>query len=255
MQGRLPAAHVIREEGVTTMFSAPTFLQDLVLTDLARDGGTSLRTVVLAGAPVPRTLPAVAGELFGAYVCPAWGMTELGIGISCAPHLPAEAQATDGLPVPGTDVSIVDPDGREVPPGTIGALRIRGAGLFLGYLHLPEVTAEEIDRDGWFTTGDTARRTEEGYVLLEGRTKDIVIRGGENIPVTVVESILFQHPDILEASVIGLPDVRLGERACAVVVPSGAAAPTLPEVTEFLLANGLSNPGKIRVGQLLRVPV
>jgi cyclohexanecarboxylate-CoA ligase len=112
------------------------------------------------------------------------------------------------------------------------------------------VTAEEIDADGWFSTGDTARRTEEGYVLLEGRTKDIVIRGGENIPVTVVESILFQHPDILEASVIGLPDVRLGERACAVVVPSGAAAPTLPEVTEFLLANGLSKhflPERIEV--------
>jgi cyclohexanecarboxylate-CoA ligase len=234
------ATHVIREEGVTTMFSAPTFLQDLVHTDLAQDGGTTLRTVVLAGAPVPRTLPAVAGELFGAYVCPAWGMTELGIGISCAPHLPARAQSTDGVPVPGTEVSIVDPDGHEAPPGTVGALRIRGAGLFLGYLHLPEVTAEEIDQDGWFTTGDTARRTEEGFVLLEGRTKDIVIRGGENIPVTVVESLLFEHPDVVEASVIGVPDPRLGERACAVVVPGGGVRPSLEEVCAFLLERGLS---------------
>ncbi len=234
------AARVIREERVTTMFSAPTFLQDLVQTDLARDGDCTLRTVVLAGAPVPRTLPAVAGEMFGCYVCPAWGMTELGIGISCASHLPAAAQVTDGVPVPGTDVAVVGTDGQEVPPGTIGALRIRGPGLFLGYLDLPDVTAEEIDADGWFATGDTARVTEEGHVLLEGRTKDIVIRGGENIPVTVVESLLFQHPDVLEASVIGLPDVRLGERACAVVVPSGSAEPTLADVSEFLLAHGLS---------------
>ncbi|MDK3256497.1 AMP-binding protein [Blastococcus capsensis] len=234
------AVAVVREEGVTTMFSAPTFLQDLVLTELAHDEQCSLRTVVLAGAPVPRTLPTVAGELFGCYVCPAWGMTELGIGISCAPSLPAAAQATDGVPVPGTDVSIVDTAGVEAAPGVIGALRIRGPGLFLGYLDLPEATAREIDADGWFTTGDTARRTEEGYILLEGRTKDIVIRGGENIPVTVVESLLFQHPQIVEASVIGIPDVRLGERACAVVVPQGAATPALAEVCDFLLAQGLS---------------
>ncbi len=233
-------AQVIREEGVTTMFSAPTFLQDLVLTDLAQDATCSLRTVVLAGAPVPRTLPAVAGELFGCYVCPAWGMTELGIGISCAPHLPPGAQGTDGVPVPGTDVGVVGPEGEELPPGGIGALRIRGAGLFLGYLDLPEATAEAIDADGWFTTGDTARRTDEGYVSLEGRTKDIVIRGGENIPVTVVESLLFQHPDVVEASVVGVPDVRLGERACAVVVPSGDAVPTLEGICGFLLERGLS---------------
>ncbi len=234
------AVPVIREERVTTMFSAPTFLQDLVLTDLAHDEQCSLRTVVLAGAPVPRTLPTAAGEMFDCYVCPAWGMTELGIGISCAPHLPAAAQATDGVPLPGTEVSIVGADGQEAPPGAVGSLRIRGAGLFLGYLHLPEVTAAEIDRDGWFTTGDTARRTEEGSLLLEGRTKDIVIRGGENIPVTVVESLLFQHPDIVEASVIGVPDVRLGERACAVVVPHGDATPTLEAVCDYLLEQGLS---------------
>lgn len=238
-------ARVIREEGVTTMFSAPTFLQDLVLTDLAGpavNGECSLRTVVLAGAPVPRTLPAVAGELFGCYVCPAWGMTELGIGISCAPQLPAAAQATDGLPVPGTDVSIAltDGDGAQAPSGVIGNLRVRGPGLFLGYLDLPEATAAAIDRNGWFTTGDTARWTDEGYISLEGRTKDIVIRGGENIPVTVVESLLFKHPDVVEASVIGIPDIRLGERACAVVVPSGGAKPTLDELCRFLLEQGLS---------------
>jgi len=235
-------ARVIREEESTKMFSAPTFLQDLLLTDLPHDAECSLRTVVLAGAPVPRSLPTVAGEMFGRFVCPAWGMTELGIGISCAPHLPAEALATDGVPVPGTEVSIVgtEGDGQDVPPGAIGALRIRGAGLFLGYLDLPAATAEAIDRDGWLATGDTARRTEDGYMALEGRIKDIVIRGGENIPVAVVESLLFLHPDIVEASVAGVPDVRLGERACAVVVPSRGVTPTLDGVCRFLVEQGLS---------------
>lgn len=235
-------ARVIREEEITKMFSAPTFLQDLLLTDLPHDAECSLRTVVLAGGPVPRSLPTVAGEMFGRFVCPAWGMTELGIGISCAPHLPAEALATDSVPVPGTEVSIVgtEGDGQDVPPGAIGALRIRGAGLFLGYLDLPAATAEAIDRDGWLATGDTAPRTEDGYMALEGRIKDIVIRGGENIPVAVVESLLFLHPDIVEASVAGVPDVRLGERACAVVVPSRGVTPTLDGVCRFLVEQGLS---------------
>ena len=234
------AAEVVREERVTTTFSAPTFLQDLLQTDLVREDDLALRTMVLAGAPVPRSLPESAGEALGCYVCPAWGMTELGIGISSAPHLPAQAQRTDGVAVPGTDVRVVGLDGGPVPAGTTSALQIRGPGLFLGYLDLPEATAADIDSDGWFTTGDTARMSEEGYVSLEGRIKDIVIRGGENIPVTVVESMLFQHPDVLEVSVIGVPDPRLGERACAVVVPAGSARLTLEEACAFLLGQGLS---------------
>jgi cyclohexanecarboxylate-CoA ligase len=234
------AADVIREEGVTTMFAAPTFQQDLLLTDLAHDPRSTLRTVVVTGAPVPRTLPAIAGEAFGAYVCPAWGMTELGIGISCTRTLPAEAQSTDGVPVPGTELRIVGSNGKPARAGATGALQIRGPGLFLGYLQRADATSEAIGADGWFSTGDTARITEEGYVILEGRTKDIVIRGGENIPVVAVESLLFQHPDILEASIVGLPDPRLGERACAIVVPKGDATFTLAEICDYLLEQGLS---------------
>lgn len=234
------AADVIREEGVTTMFAAPTFQQDLLLTDLANDPRCTLRTVVVTGAPVPRTLPSIGGEAFGAYVCPAWGMTELGIGISCTRTLPAEVQSTDGVPVPGTEVRVTGSDGQPVPAGATGALQVRGPGLFLGYLQRADATSEAIGADGWFSTGDTARITEEGYVILEGRTKDIVIRGGENIPVVAVESLLFQHPDILEASIVGLPDPRLGERACVVVVPKGDATFTLDEICGYLLEQGLS---------------
>jgi cyclohexanecarboxylate-CoA ligase len=168
-------------------------------------------------------------------------MTELGIGISCASHLPDSVQATDGVVVPGSDLRVVNPEGgKALLAGATGLLQIRGPGLFLGYLERPDATAEAINTDGWFNTGDTARLTPEGYVILEGRTKDIVIRGGENIPVVVVESLLFQHPQILEASVVGLPDPRFGERACAVVVPSGDIVPTLDELCMYLLEQGLS---------------
>ncbi|MBE3073406.1 MAG: AMP-binding protein, partial [Actinobacteria bacterium] len=235
------AADIVREEGVTTMFGAPTFLQDLLLTNLAYDSRCTLRTVILAGSPVPRTLPAVAGAAFGCYVCPAWGMTELGIGISCASYLPDSVQTTDGVVVPGSEMRVVGLDGKgALLAGSTGLLEIRGPGLFLGYLQRPDATAEAINADGWFNTGDTARLTAEGYVILEGRTKDIVIRGGENIPVVVVESLLFQHPQILEASVVGLPDPRFGERACAVVVLSGDTVPTLDELCLYLLEQGLS---------------
>ncbi len=129
-------------------------------------------------------------------------------------------------------------DGRPAPPGEEGALEIRGPGLFIGYYGRPDATEEEIV-DGWFRTGDVARIDEDGLVSLQGRTKDIVIRGGENIPVAAVETTLFEHPRIVEAAVIGVPDERLGERACAVLVCDGEPV-ELEEVVDFLLESGLS---------------
>lgn len=234
------AADVIAAEGVTALFGAPTFLQDLLRTPLAGRADCPLSIAVLAGAPVPRALPQVAGEAFGCYVCPAWGMTEFGIGISCAPHLPAAAQQTDGVPVPACEVRVVAGDGRVAEPGQPGALQIRGPGLFLGYVERPDATAEAIGADGWFDTGDLAQVDADGCVTLQGRTKDIVIRGGENIPVVEVESLLFEHPDVVAAAVVGVPDDRLGERACAVVVPAAGARPRLEDLCAYLSDRGLS---------------
>lgn len=234
------AAGVIAAEGVTALFGAPTFLQDLLRTSLAGRADCPLRIAVLAGAPVPRALPATAGEAFGCYVCPAWGMTEWGIGISCAPHLSTRAQQTDGVPVPGCMVRVVAEGRRIANPGEAGALQIRGPGLFLGYIGRPDATAEAIDPDGWFDTGDLAAIDADGCVTLQGRTKDIIIRGGENIPVVEVESLLFEHPDVIAAAVVGIPDERLGERACAVVVPAPGARPSLEQLCTYLSARGLS---------------
>lgn len=236
------AADVIREEEVTTMVAAPTFLQDLVRVQGAdREGLPSLRVVAIPGAPIPRSLVPTAREQLGCFICPAWGMTEYGIGISVSPDTSTERiNATDGAPVTNCEVRVVDRVTREaVPPGEVGALEIAGPGLFLGYLDRPDATAEAVV-EGWFRTGDLAIQHEDGCLELQGRTKDIIIRGGENIPVIDVENLLYRHPAVLDAAVVGVPDERLGERACAVLaVPTGTTL-ALSDITEFLLAEGLS---------------
>lgn len=234
-------ARIIRDEGVTLLVGAVAFLQDLLGLDAPRETWRSLRVVSIPGAPIPRGLVPRAREALGCFICPSWGMTEYGIGLSGAPSLPLHrVEATDGVPVSGCEVRVVDERDEVVPAGHEGNLQIRGAGLFLGYLDRPESTAEAMV-DGWFRTGDRAIQERDGFTSLVGRTKDIIIRGGENIPVAEVETLLYEHPSIADAAIVGMPDDRLGERACACIVArTGHTAPTLDELTAFLLAQGLS---------------
>ncbi|GAB3563315.1 cyclohexanecarboxylate-CoA ligase [Amycolatopsis endophytica] len=231
---------VIREEGITTFFGAPTFLQDMMRTDLAGDPTCPLRCLVIAGSSVPRTLPARAGKAFGAYIAPAWGMTECGITVSCTPAEPDDIQCTDGSLVAGSAARVVDELGRDVPPGVTGELLMKGPGMVLGYYDRPDATDNAFLPGMWFRTGDTASIDSNGWVSLRGRSKDIIIRGGENIPVTDVETLLFDHPDVLNAAVVAYPDDRLGERAAAVLVIRDDAVLDLPGLCEYLLARGLS---------------
>lgn len=233
-------ADLIRAEGITAFFGAPTFLQDLMRTDLAGDPQCPLRCVVLAGSPVPRTLPEQASVALGACIAPAWGMTECSITLSCTPAEPREILRTDGSVFPGTEMRVVDEHDEEVPAGQVGELQVSGPSLFLGYYDRPDATAASFTTDGRFRTGDTAVVDEHGWISLRGRTKDIVIRGGENIPVTDVETALFDHPDVLNVAIVGMPDERLGERACAVVVFKPGASRELAELCEYLLSAGLS---------------
>ena len=231
---------VIRREAVTSFFGAPTFLQDLMRTSLAGDPNCPLRGVVLAGSSVPRNLPAQAAEAFGAYVAPAWGMTECSIIVSCSPDEPQEILQTDGSVFEGSKVRVQGTGGQAGSFREIQELQVTGPTLFLGYYDRPDATEEAFTADGWFRTGDTASIDERGWVSLLGRSKDIIIRGGENIPVTDIETVLFDHPAILNAAVVGVPDERLGERSCAVLVLKAGADLGLPEISEFLLSRGLS---------------
>ncbi|MFV9428975.1 AMP-binding protein [Rhodococcus aetherivorans] len=232
---------VIRNEGVTTFFGAPTFLQDMMRTDLAGDSRSPLKCLVVAGSSVPRNLPAQAQAALGGYVCPAWGMTECSIVLSCTPTEPAEIQQTDGAAVAGSEFRIIDAAGHDVLAGEVGELLVRSPALLYGYYDRQDATEASYLPGLWFRTGDRASMDERGWVSLRGRAKDIVIRGGENIPVTDVESVIFDHPDVANAAVIGVPDDRLGERVCAVVVlEEGREDLTVESLGEFLMSHGLS---------------
>jgi cyclohexanecarboxylate-CoA ligase len=228
------AATTIAAERVTFTMGATPFLADL--TAVVAEGGhdvSSLRTFVSAGAPIPRALVERAGQVLEANIISAWGMTENGAVTMTRPGDPPDKTiGTDGICLPGMEIRVVDPEGRPLPTGTEGLLKARGAFNFVGYLKRPHLYGH--DDEGWFDTGDLARIDADGYVRITGRAKDILIRGGENIPVVEIEGLLFRHPEVQAVAIVGMPDARLGERACAFVVPRPGAAPTLKALTRFL---------------------
>jgi cyclohexanecarboxylate-CoA ligase len=231
---------VIRKEGITCFFGAPTFLQDMMRTDLAGDPDCPLRCLVIAGSNVPRNLPAQASEALGAYIAPAWGLTECGIMSSATPLEDEAVTRTDGSIFAGSAVKIVDDHGAELPTGAVGHLLMKGPGVVLGYYDRPDATEDSFTDGLWFKTGDNASVDQHGWVSLHGRSKDIIIRGGENIPVTDVESVIYDHPDVISAAVVGYPDERLGERACAIVTLAPGRDLELDALCAFLVGRGLS---------------
>jgi cyclohexanecarboxylate-CoA ligase len=228
------AARLIEAERVTFTMGATPFLQDLTCVP-ARHDLSSLRVFISAGAPIPRSLVRDARARLGCAISPGWGMTENGL-VTCNGLDDPEGKVftTDGCPLRGMELTIVDGDGRSPPPGTEGELLVRGPSQFVGYFKRPDFTRESYTADGWFRTGDRGRIDADGYLSITGRSKDLVIRGGENIPVVEVENVLFSHPKIAGVAVVGMPDPRLGERACAFVIPKPGESITLAEIVAYL---------------------
>jgi cyclohexanecarboxylate-CoA ligase len=237
------AVPLIEREGATFSMGSTPFLSDVVnLPDAVRTrvSGT-LRTWVCAGAPIPRVLVQRAKAEMNLDVLSCWGMTEnAGLTITRKRDLQAKAFETDGRALPGNEVRVVDDQQRPVSPETVGHLQARGITHFVGYLKKPQLNA--IDGDGWFDTGDLARMDVDGYIRIVGRTKDVIIRGGENIPVAEVENLIYRHPAVAECAVVAMPDARLAERACAFVRPKADARLDLGELTRFLAAEGMAKP-------------
>lgn len=220
--------------------AATPFLHDtLNAPNLADHDLSSLQRFCCMGAPVPPAIVRAAQARFpGLTVLGGWGQTENGLVTLGIPGDPPEIIAErDGFPWPGMELRIVDPvgaPGTPLPPGQVGRLQVRGPFLFVGYARRLEMTRELFD-DGFFDTGDLAYLDEKGYLKLAGRTKDVVIRGGENIPVAYVENALYENPKIASVAVIGIPDPRLQERACAcVVLRTGVDGFTFEEMKTFL---------------------
>jgi len=201
----------------------------------ARHDLSSLRLFISAGAPIPRPLVRDARARLGCAISPGWGMTENGL-VTCTAFDESEEKlfTTDGRPLPGMELRIVDGDGRGLPLGTEGDLLVRGPSQFVGYFKRPEFTSESYTAEGWFKTGDRGALDRDGYLSITGRSKDLIIRGGENIPVVEVENVLFAHPKVASVAIVGMPDARLGERACAFVIPNSGESPTLAELVAFL---------------------
>jgi non-ribosomal peptide synthetase component E (peptide arylation enzyme) len=147
---------------------------------------------------------------------------------------------TDGAPLAGMALRVVDAAGRDVPVGTEGDLLVTGPAQFVGYFERPAFTREAHTADGWFRTGDRAVLDGDGYVSITGRSKDIIIRGGENIPVAEVENLLYGHPKVAGVAIVAMPDLRLQERACAFVVPKPGESLTLAEIVSYLDARQLA---------------
>ncbi|MEJ8813149.1 cyclohexanecarboxylate-CoA ligase [Variovorax ureilyticus] len=228
------AVALIQSEGASFTMASTPFLTDLTRA-VAEGGGAvpSLRTFLCAGAPIPGPLVEQARSVLGTKIVSAWGMTENG-AVTLIELGDDEERAfnTDGHPLPGVEIKVVDEDGNALPPGESGELMLRACSNFGGYLKRPHLNG--TDADGWFDTGDMARIDERGYLRITGRSKDVIIRGGENVPVVEIEALLYRHPAVQMAAIVAYPDERLGERACAVVVPRPGQSIDLPSIVDFL---------------------
>jgi len=232
------AARLIEENGATFTFASTPFLADLAA--LQRNGGGKLGRLRLfgsSGAPIPPAVAQAARERLDVAVAACWGMTECA-SVTITPPDGSRAAESDGRALANGEVRVVGPDGREAPRGEVGALQVRGASLFVGYLKRPRLY--RLDADGWFDTGDLARMDEEGYIRICGRSKDVIIRGGENIPVAEIEAALYGIPSVVDAALVAMPDARLQERACAFVTLRHGERLDLEAVRRHLAQEGFS---------------
>ena len=233
----------IQRFGCTAAVTAPTFLHTLLSEyDPQSHDLSALRLWTCAGAPIPGAVVERAGAtLPNIKVLSLYGRSENLVTTTCSvTDDVSRALTSDGKAMPGAEVKIVDDNGNEVPRGAEGDIAYRGPAHMIEYLGNPEETAALFTKNGFSRSGDLGKMTDDGYVRVTGRTKDIVIRGGMNISVREIEDHLAHHPALHAFSVVGMPDERLGERVCCfVVTASGHDTPTVDDLREFLLEKGM----------------
>lgn len=234
---------LVEEHRISYTSAATPFLHDTLKAPNLADGDlSSLRLFCCMGAPIPRAIVREAKvEMPQLTVLGGWGQSENALVTLGIPGDPEEKLVErDGYPWPGMEIRVVDFGGNPLAACSEGRLQVRGPFLFVGYAERLEMTRASFDGD-WFDTGDLAVIDDDGYLSITGRTKDVIIRGGENIPVAYVENVLYENPKLSGVAVVGYPDPRLQERACAVVtLAPGADAFTREEMREFLAAKGVS---------------
>jgi len=232
----------LSEERITRTTLVPAMIQAclLMVPDIATRRYPDLKLVVYGASPIAAETLRRAMEVFGCDFAQGFGMTETSAVLTVLTredHRRAMASRPElllsaGRALPGTEVRIVDENDNPLPPGTIGEIAGRGDQMMLRYWNLPEATAEAL-RGGWLHTGDAGRMDADGYVYIEDRVKDMIVSGGENIYPREVENVLFAHPAVADAAVIGVPDAKWGETVKAILQLKPGASATEEEIIEF----------------------
>ena len=225
----------VEEFEPVTLSAVPTILAAVLNAEGAPSGATSLRYVICGAAPLSVELLEAFQNRFDIRILEGYGLTETTCVSSINPFYAERKAGSIGLPVRGQEIRIVDGDGNAQPNGEYGEIVIKGPNVMQGYLKNPEATAESI-RDGWLYTGDVGYADEDGYLYIVDRSKDMIIRGGENIYPREIEEVIYEHPGVLECAVIGVPHEVRGEEVLAVVVPKQGVELDVEELSAFAAA-------------------
>jgi long-chain acyl-CoA synthetase len=195
---------------------------------------SALRVCISGGAAMPVEVLRQFEDAFNCIVLEGYGLSETS-PVASFNHPDRERKpGSIGTPIRGVEMRVVDASGAEVPQGEVGEIAIRGHNIMKGYLNKPEATAEAVSADGWFRTGDIGRLDEDGYYYIVDRKKDLIIRGGYNIYPREIEEVLYEHPQVAEAAVIGMPHPELGEEVGAAVALKPGATVTPDELRGYV---------------------
>jgi long-chain acyl-CoA synthetase len=228
------ALAIIERDKVTVFQGVPTMYNAMLHADAADTVDAScLRLCMSGGAAIPVELIRGFEEKFACAILEGYGLSETS-PVASFNHPDRERKpGSIGTPIEGVEMQVWDEDGNEVPQGEVGEIVIRGHNVMKGYWERPEATEESID-DGWFRTGDMAKMDEDGYFFIVDRKKDLIIRGGYNVYPREIEEVLYEHPAIQEAAVVGVPDESLGEEVGAAVVLKKGESLDADEIKRFV---------------------
>jgi non-ribosomal peptide synthetase component E (peptide arylation enzyme) len=227
---------LIERERVSAMGVVPTVLERLAHhPNVGKYDLSSLRIICCSGAPLAPELADEAEQKLGCPIMQRYGIIDAGTITACMADDPKEVRhRTVGKPHPGNEVKLIDEAGKAVPPGADGEIVFRGALTHPGYFKDPERTWATWGREGWYATGDLGRYDKHGNLMIVGRIKDMIIRGGNNIYPIEIEGPLSMHPKVLDVAVVGMPDPVMGEKVCAYIVLRPGEHLTRDEVNSFL---------------------
>jgi long-chain acyl-CoA synthetase len=230
------ALQIVERDGVTVFEGVPTMYNALISVPAAERSKydlSSLRLCVSGGSALPGEVLKQFDEVFGAKVLEGYGLSETSpVASFNHPDRPRKVGSI-GTQIEGVEMKVVDDEGAELPTGEMGEIVIRGHNVMKGYWRKPEATAGAI-RDGWFHTGDLAKVDEDGYFFILDRKKDMIIRGGYNVYPREVEEVLYEHPAVAEAAVVGVPDSEWGEEVGAAVALKEGVEIDVDELREYV---------------------